>query len=102
MPASIRWAELTDFEALKRSRLNRLRGATKKPSNPSDCHALVELAGRRARCDEGHNDLLGRTKSSPDRERGTNGLSVEVSFAGSNQTERNDPEGVAPRRGVKV
>jgi hypothetical protein len=52
MPASIRWAELTDFEALKRSRLNRLRGATKKPSNPSDCHALVELAGRRARCDE--------------------------------------------------
>jgi hypothetical protein len=56
MPASIRWAELTDFEALKRSRLNRLRGATKKPSNPSDCHALVELAGRRARCDEGHLD----------------------------------------------
>jgi hypothetical protein len=58
MPASIRWAELTDFEALKRSRLNRLRGATKKPSNPSDCHALVELAGRRARCDEARRYLI--------------------------------------------
>jgi hypothetical protein len=42
---------LRSFEPWPRKRL---RGAKEKPFGPTDCHARVVLAGRRANCNEGH------------------------------------------------